>query len=51
MAMCLIALTKNGISALEVSRQLRVSYHTAWSVKHKLMRVMKDRDDTCPLST
>ena len=41
--------TKNGISALELSRQLAVSYNTAWKVKHKLMQVMKERDDTRPL--
>ena len=41
--------TKNGISALELSRQLSVSYNTAWKVKHKLMQVMKERDDTHPL--
>ena len=41
--------TKNGISALELSRQLSVSYNTAWKVKHKLMQVMKERDDTRPL--
>ena len=26
-----------------------VSYNTAWKVKHKLMQVMKERDDTRPL--
>ena len=44
-----IAETKNGISALELSRQLSVSYNTAWKVKHKLMQVMKERDDMRPL--
>ena len=47
--MYLMTQTKNGISALELSRQLAVSYNTAWKVKHKLMRVMKERDDTRPL--
>ena len=41
--------TKNGISSLELSRQLGVSYNTAWAVKHKLMQVMKERDYTRPL--
>ena len=45
-AMYLMTQTKNGISALELSRQLAVSYNTAWKVKHKLMQVMKERDDT-----
>ena len=47
--MYLMTQTKNGISALELSRQLAVSYNTAWKVKHKLMQVMKERDDTRPL--
>ena len=50
LAMYLMTQTKNGISALELSRQLSVSYNTAWKVKHKLMQVMKDRDDTRPLT-
>ena len=49
LAMYLMTQTKNGISALEMSRQLSVSYNTAWKVKHKLMQVMKERDDTRPL--
>ena len=47
--MYLITQTKNGISALELSRQLGVSYNTACSVKHKLMQVMKERAGTRPL--
>ena len=49
LAMYLMTQTKNGVSALELSRQLSVSYNTAWKVKHKLMQVMKERDDTRPL--
>ena len=49
LAMYLMTQTKNGISALELSRQLSVSYNTAWKVKHKLMQVMKERDDARPL--
>ena len=49
LAMYLMTQTKNGISALELSRQISVSYNTAWKVKHKLMQVMKERDDTRPL--
>ena len=31
-------------------RQLGVSYNTAWSIKQKIMQVMKERDDDKPLS-
>lgn len=36
--------TKNGVSALELSWLLAVSYNTAWKVKHKLMQVMLERN-------
>ena len=49
LAMYLLTRTKHGASALELSRQLGVSYNTAWSVKYKVMQVMKERDDTRPL--
>jgi len=41
---------KTAISALELKRQLKVSYNTAWSMKQKIMQVMKERDDSKPLS-
>ncbi len=44
--MFLVTQTKNSISALELMRQLGLSYGTAWSMKHKLMQVMKERDDS-----
>ncbi len=50
LAMYLITQSKNGVSALELKRQLGVSYCTAWSIKHKLMQVMKERDDSQPLA-
>ncbi|MCJ8313653.1 MAG: IS1595 family transposase [Saccharospirillaceae bacterium] len=46
----LLTLTKSGISALELKRQLGVSYNTAWSMKQKIMQVMKERDDQKPLN-
>jgi len=49
LATYLLAQSKYGISGLELSRQLGVSYNTAWSLKHKLMQVMKERHDTRPL--
>jgi transposase-like protein len=36
--------TKNGVSALELSRTLGVGYNTAWRVKHKLLQVMLERN-------
>jgi len=41
---------KTCISALELKRQLKVSYKTAWSMKQKILQVMKERDDSKPLS-
>lgn len=43
-AFFLITHAKNGISAMELKRQLGVSYPTSWKIKHKLMEAMKDRD-------
>jgi len=41
--------TKQGISALELSRRLDVSYNTAWSLHHKLKQVMLERERKAPL--
>jgi transposase-like protein len=49
LAMFLLTQQKNGISALELKRHLGVSYLTAWRLKHKLLQVMKERDDRKPL--
>ena len=49
LAMHLLTQSKNGLSALALKREIGVSYNTAWSMKHKLMRVMKERDDSKPL--
>jgi transposase-like protein len=46
----LITQSKTGISALELKRQLGVSYNTAWLFKQKVMQVMKERDDGQSLS-
>lgn len=37
------------VSALELRRQLGITYNAAWRMKHKLMQVMKERDDCQPL--
>ncbi|MCB1741780.1 MAG: IS1595 family transposase, partial [Gammaproteobacteria bacterium] len=42
---------KNEVSAMELGRRLGVSYNTAWKLKHKLMQVMKEREEQrCQLS-
>lgn len=45
LAIFLFVQSKNGISALEIKRQINVTYFTAWKLKHKLMQVMKERED------
>ena len=50
MAIHLMTQMKTAISALELKRQIKVCYKTAWSVKHKIMQVMKEQDDKRPLS-
>ncbi len=50
LAIHLMTQMKTAISALELKRQLKVSYNTAWSLKQKIMQVMKERDDSKPLS-
>ena len=35
---------KKGVSAMALSRELGVKYDTAWSMKHKLMQTMQERD-------
>jgi transposase-like protein len=50
LAIYLITQAKTGLSALALKRQIGVSYNTAWSMKHKIMQVMKERDDSKPLS-
>jgi len=44
LAMHLLTQGKHSMSALELKRQIGVSYETAWKVKHKLMQVMLERE-------
>ena len=48
-AMLHMTQTKQGISALELSRRLDVSYNTAWAMHHKLRQVMLERNQDKPL--
>jgi transposase-like protein len=50
LAMHLLTQAKNNVSALELKRHLGVSYPTAWLVKHKLMEVMRSREDSRQLT-
>jgi hypothetical protein len=45
LASYLLTQAKTGLSALALKRQIGVSYNTAWSLKHKIMQAMKERDD------
>lgn len=49
LAMYLLTQPKNGTSALELKRHLGIGYNAAWRMKHKLLQVMKERDDARPL--
>ncbi len=46
LAMHLLTQSKNNVSALELKRHLGVCYKTAWLMKHKLMEVMRLREDS-----
>lgn len=50
LAMHLLTQTKNNVSALELMRHLGVCYKTAWLTKHKIMEVMRVREDARQLS-
>ena len=45
LAMHLLTQSKNNIAALELMRHLGVCYKTAWLMKHKLMEVMREREE------
>jgi len=43
--MQLLTQSKNNVSALELKRQLGVSYRSAWLMKHKIMQAMRLAED------
>ena len=49
-AMFFMTQNKNNISILELKRHMGVGYSAAWRVKHKLMQVMYEREETTKLS-
>ena len=50
LAIYLLTQRKNSLSALQLSRELGVSYNTAWQLKHKIMQVMFERERNTVLS-
>lgn len=50
LAMYLLTQHKNGLSALQLGRELGVGYSSAWLLKHKLMQVMLERGQQQVLS-
>jgi transposase-like protein len=50
LAMHFLTQGKHSISALELKRQIHVSYETAWNMKHKLLQVMLERENGRVLS-
>ena len=44
LAIYLLTQSKDGLAALNLSRQLGISYHSAWLLKHKLMQTMLERE-------
>jgi hypothetical protein len=50
LAIYLVSQAKTGLSALDLKRQLGVSYPTAWLIQQKLMQAMVERDNQCTLS-
>ena len=50
LAMHLITQAKNNVAALELRRHLGVSYPTAWAIKHKLMELMRLREESRQLT-
>lgn len=46
LAMHFMTQSKNNVSALELKRHLGVRYKAAWLMKHKLLQVMTEREDS-----
>ena len=46
LAMHLLTQAKNNVAALELMRHLGVSYPTAWLLKHKIMEIMRLREES-----
>lgn len=51
LAIYFVTQSKKSISALSLMRTIGVSYNSAHLMKHKIQQVMKERDDSQPLSS
>ena len=49
LAIYLVTQSKNNLAALALRRQLGISWHAAWLLKHKLMEAMRQREASSPL--
>src|ERR1039457_6410125 len=49
-AMFFLTQNKNNVAILELRRLIGISYRAAWRLKHKLMQVMYEREQTTKLS-
>lgn len=49
-AICLVTRDKRGISAVQLSRELEISYSSVWYLLHRLRRAMGQRDNDYILS-
>lgn len=50
LAIYLVIHSKSGLSALALRREVGISYNTAWSMKQKILQVMKEREEMGSLS-
>jgi transposase-like protein len=49
LAIYLLTQRKHDLPALQLSRALGVNYNTAWKLKHKVLQVMRERNEDRPL--
>ena len=49
LAIHLLTQSEADLSALELKKKLGVSYRTAWLMKHKIMQIIRERDDLTAL--
>lgn len=50
LAIYLMCKDKRGCSAMQLKRELKIAYDTAWTISHKIRRAMADRDANYLLS-